>query len=120
LTLIDTGIATERNVFPRELFEDYLRGAPRATSDEQRLALDRYLRILDRLRAADLSLVQPGVERFTLAMRDCLTTKRERLAAGVTEVDRLLREHQSGDGKTSAKAIDRALAEWTDKVVNAE
>jgi hypothetical protein len=115
VTLIDMGVSPEHTAFPRKLFEDYLKGAAQATSDEQRLALERYVRILRRLHAAGLSLERPGIERFALAMRDRLDTKRDFLAMGANELDRLLLAHQSPGGKIDAKTIDRALAEWTNE-----
>jgi hypothetical protein len=115
--LIDMGIPPEHDAFPRQLLEDYLRGVAQITSDEQRLALDRYLRILRRLDAAGLSLEQPGTGRFTLAMRDCLTTRHDLLAAGVAQLEGLSSRYSTKADKTDPKGMDHALAEWTSEVL---
>jgi hypothetical protein len=117
LRLIDRGVAPDHQAFPRQLYEDYLAKTAAATSDDQRLTLDRYLRILENLDAAGLNLEQPGVERFTLAMRDCVTRRHDLLAAGVTELDRLLREAPGNGEAADSAGIARALREWTDQQV---
>jgi hypothetical protein len=113
VTLIDMGIGPEHNAFPRQLFEEYLQGAARVTSDEQRLALERYVRILERLDAAGLDLKRPEVQRFVLAMRDRLTSRHDVLAAGITQLGRLL---AADDATTDASAISRALHSLTDQL----
>jgi hypothetical protein len=117
VALIDMGITPEHSAFPRELCDEYLRGTAQATADDQRLALERYQRILERLRTAGLSLEQAGVEQFMHALRQRLTTRYDLLAISVSEVDRLLRDQQAQGRSLDANTIDRALAQWTAKVV---
>jgi len=117
IKLVEMGISPEHDVFPKRLLDDYLQGADWVTTDEQRLALDRYLRILDRLDAARLSLDQPGVRRFVLAMRDCLTTKHDRLAAGGKRLESVLSAHRDESDKADAKAVGHALVEWINDTV---
>jgi hypothetical protein len=112
--LLDMGVSPQHEAFPKKLVEDYLAGDADATSEEQRLALERYVRVLERLRAAGLSLQQPGVQRFTLAMRDRLTGGHDLLAAGVARLDLLLHEHQAPGKTAGPQAVDRALGEWAD------
>lgn len=113
-TLVERGVPPAHDAFPRQLLEAHLRGAAAAASDEQLLALERYVRCLDRLRAAGVSLEQPGVSRFICVLRDRLPTRHDLIAAGVTRVDQLLGPPRSPGSKIDVAAIDRALGEWTD------
>jgi hypothetical protein len=114
VALAERGISPAHDAFPRQLLEDHLRGEAAATSDEQLLALERYVRCLDRLQAAGVSLEQPGVSRFIRLMRDRLSTRHDVIAVGVTRVDQLLGPPRSAGSKIDGAAIDRALGEWTD------
>lgn len=113
--LVDLGISPEHDAFPQRLFEDHLQAADRVATDEQRLALERYLRILERLDATGVSLDHPDVKRFVLAMRDCLTTKHDLVAAGVNQLDRVLSDQRDTAEKADADAVRRALRDWVDK-----
>ena len=111
LHLIELGISPEHEAFPDRLLADYLQGIERATSDEQRLALDRYLNALERLGKAGLTCEQPGTRRFALALRDSLTERHELLAAGAARLAVLTAAPQTGK-PLAVDAVDRELAEW--------
>jgi hypothetical protein len=113
--LVDLGISPEHDAFPMRLLDDHLQAADRVTTDEQRLALERYLRILERLDAARLSLDQPDIKRFVLAMRDGLTTKHDLVAAGVNRLDSVLSSQRNKLEKADADAVRRALGDWVDE-----
>lgn len=115
LRLIDMGVAPDHQAFPRALYEAYLARQDGATSDVQRLTLDRYLRILETLGKADVSIEQPDVEQFALAMRDSVTGRHELLAAGVAQLDRLLRDAPQQGESLDPNEVARALSHWTDE-----
>lgn len=107
--LADLGIAPDHEAFPRPLWERYLQGADAATSDEQLLAVDRYLRILGRLRAAGAGLEQPGVRPLVRVLRDGVTAQPAVLAAAVSRIDQILAAVQAPGGLRDARAIAAAL-----------
>jgi hypothetical protein len=117
VALADQGVSPEHDAFPHQLLQNHLRGAAEATSDDQLLALERYLRILDRLRTAGLTLEQPGVKRFILALRDNLSARHEILAAAVTGLDQRLGSAPLSGGKIDRDTADRALGEWTEQLL---
>ena len=108
IKLIDLGIGPDHAAFPRAYCDEYLQKAEQATSEEQRFALGRYVAVLERLQAGGLSLEQPGTRQFTLALRDGLVAKRELLASGIAELDRLLRDRRTADGQPDRQAIEAA------------
>jgi len=112
--LVDLGIAPEHDAFPKRLLADHLQAIEEVTTDEQRLALERYLRILERLDTASLSLDHPEVRRFVLAMRDGLTSKHDLLAAGVNQLDSILRSARTDGDAANTDAVRRELAKWMD------
>ncbi|MCY2993138.1 MAG: hypothetical protein NTY19_35430 [Planctomycetota bacterium] len=113
VALVDRGLSPEHDAFPSKLLEDHLRGAAEAASDEQLLAVERYLRGLDRLQTAGLGLEQPGVKRFVLTLKDRLLTRHDQVAAGVTRLEQLLATSASPSGQLDADAVDLALGQWT-------
>ena len=72
LALVDLGIAPEHVLFPRQFCDRYLEGVSQVTSDGHRLALERYLRSLERLQDVDPRYEQPAVERFLLVLQQNL------------------------------------------------
>jgi hypothetical protein len=114
LKIVDLGISPEHSAFPRRLLEDHLRAADRVATDEQRLAFERYLRILERLDAAGMNLDHPQMERFVLAMRDCLTAEHDLLAVGANRLDSVLGSQRRNVAKPDADTVRRALANWMD------
>jgi hypothetical protein len=112
LTLIDRGLTPEHQAFPRQLLHEHLQGAEAATSDEQLLAVERYLRGLDRLQTAGLSLERPGVQRFVLGLQERLLTRHDQVAAGITRLEQLLGPPAVAN-KPDTDAVERALAQWT-------
>ena len=91
IALIEMGITPQHSAFPNRLLADYLQRAEHVTTDEQRLALERYLRILERLRQAGIDVTAPDLPRFICAMRDGVSHRHELLAAGVSRIDPVLR-----------------------------
>ena len=111
--LVNMGVSPQHAMFPHKMLAGYLDGQVWATSESQRLAFQRYLRILKALKAGGIDLPAfPGAARFALAMRDQLTTKHEQLAAGAREMDRLVRLCKGQDGKPDREALDRELNAW--------
>jgi hypothetical protein len=112
VSLIDAGVGPPHPAYPGQMIEDYLQGSDAATSDARRLALERYLRILQRLKKAGLSLEQAGVRRFALAMRDQLAVNPQLLGAGAKALDRLLPEHSGRLEHVGTRIVDRQLGQW--------
>ena len=116
--LVDLGVPPEHDAFPAALCEAHLRGEEQALGDAQRLALERYLRMIERLQAAGLDLQAPGARRFLRAMKDCLTARHEQLASAAIQLDRLLLAGAPCGGQERARALDRALGDWTAKLAS--
>ena len=112
MALIDMEGPSSPDTFPRQMCEAYLQGAAEATADPQRLGLERYLRILQRLQATNLGLQRPGVMVFVTAMRDQVTAQPESLTQGLAELDRLLRLHQAVAGGIDAQRVEQDLQAW--------
>ena len=109
IALIDMGITPQHAAFPNRLLTDHLQCAEQVTTDEQRLALERYLRILERLKQAGIDITAPDLPRFICAMRDGVSTRHELLAAGVSRIDPLLRAQAASAGQADvSSALGRA------------
>lgn len=115
-TLIHRGISTDHDAYPRELLENYLRGSLDATSQRQRLALERYLDILDRVTALGIRWDQSTAQRFAHALRKQLITDSGEFAQLIEQLDRLAREPAFQDGARDSMALDRSLAGWTEQM----
>jgi len=113
VALNDLGVGPGHAVFPNKVFDDYLRGDGRATSDDQRLALGRYLRILETLRKAGLELDRAGIDQFVTAMREGLTERQDLLAKGIGQLEPLLSANRVQGSGVNTEAISQALAQWT-------
>lgn len=114
IALMDMGITPQHAAFPSQLLADYLGCAEHVTTDGQRLALERYLRILERLKQAGIEVVAPDVPRFICAMRDGVSTRHELLAAGVSRIDPVLRAHS---GSADQSGVFPALDALTDELL---
>lgn len=114
--ILDTGMKRESELFPNEFLERYLNAAEGSTSDDARLALGRYMRILEKLREAGLDYNQPGVRQFLRLMRRELDDGSTTLEKGVAEVWRLARETEALAAKKRRRQMNRGLGKWSSAV----
>ncbi len=117
LALVDMGIAPDHALFPRRFCDRYLEGDAQVTSDSHRLALERYLRSLEHLRDVDPQYEQPAVERFLLVLQGNLLGDHDVVAAGASELSRLLKQCREDDGKVDAKALILGLNAWAEPMM---
>ncbi|MFV1966939.1 MAG: hypothetical protein ACC628_16050 [Pirellulaceae bacterium] len=110
---IDLGLQPGQGAFPTSLLQAFLRGEQHVTNDECRLALGRYLRIMERLHAANLFWERPEIQPFVLVMRDCVTGNQQLLSAGASYLDSLVAGNRVQGGAVNAEAIGQALSKWT-------
>jgi hypothetical protein len=113
IALHDLGIRPGDHAFPSSTLDDYLRGEGYVMRDDFRLALGRYLRILESLHAANVHRERPGVHGFLVAMQDCLSSRASVLSEGATYLDKLLEDNTAQGGGVNDEAISHALAQWT-------
>jgi hypothetical protein len=106
------GVVPDDPAYPSGYLNTYLLGDSQATSESQRLALERYLRTLKHLQAAGLGLDEPGSRLFVGRLRDCLTARHDALAAGIRTVEQLLDSHQRSESEMDLAALDQALGKW--------
>ncbi len=99
LALADMGILSDNEAFPNSLVQRCLEKPPDSISPERMLALERYVRILKRLRKANPALDQPAVRRLLLTMRDNLTSHPELLIAGLKQAEQRFGPIQNGHTK---------------------
>jgi hypothetical protein len=116
LALVDLGIGPEHRLFPRRFCEFYLEGDPRITSDSHRLALERYLRTLERLQRVDPRYEQPSINRFLLVLERNLVSGHEIVADGSSMLSQLLKKNSDADGNLDKKTLILEINEWTDPV----
>jgi hypothetical protein len=116
VALVDLGIEPGHRLFPRRFCELYLEGDPRITSDSHRLALERYLRTLERLRGVDPGYEQPSISRFLLVLESNLINGHEIVADGSSVLSQLLKKNSDADGKLDMKTLILEINEWTDPV----
>ncbi|MFW6169099.1 MAG: hypothetical protein ACODAD_01325 [Planctomycetota bacterium] len=120
LKILDTGVKRESELFPNEFLERYLSAAEGSTSDDSRLALGRYMRILEKLREAGLDYDQPGVRQFLRLMRRELDDGSTTLEKGVAEVWRLARETEALAAKKRRRQMNQGLGKWSRAVAEPE
>jgi hypothetical protein len=113
LALVQAGVTPEHEAFPREILHDYLAGGEHATSEDRRLALERYLAVLDRLAKRGVRLDTPETARFARALsRRCLVDARQP-AVLIQRLDQLPRAES--DVRPDA-VINPLLADWASEL----
>jgi hypothetical protein len=114
LALVDLGIDPEHELFPQRFCDLYLEGDNRVTSDSHRLALERYLRTLERIRRVDPQYEQPSIRRFLEVLEKHLIDGHEIVAEGSTMLSQVLKKNSDADGKLDMKALILDIKEWTE------
>jgi hypothetical protein len=120
VALADLQITPAHTLFPDALWRAYLDRADSVTSDEGRLALERYVRVIDRLRATGADLEESGVRRFLYALRDGLAGQHDFVAAGVAHLDQILRTADSRPAGSDSQSVGPRLSAWLDSVQAAD
>lgn len=114
LALVDLGIEPEHELFPQRFCDLYLEGDARVTSDSHRLALERYLRTLERVRQVDPQYEQPSVKRFLEVLENNLVDGHEIVAEGSNTLSQLLKKNSDADGEIDMKTLILEINEWTE------
>jgi hypothetical protein len=104
LLLFELNITPENWAFPGELWSQYLSGQQQASSDKQRLALERYVQILERIAELGIDRESNVVKQFLLQMRESVTGDQERLSAGAAVLRQLAAERSQADAQSSIQA----------------
>ncbi len=112
VALADMNITPEHPAYPRKLLEQHLAGSDSTTTDDARQAFERYVRILDRLRETGIDCQQSQAAGFVGSLRDALPDHPELLAAGVAQLDQILRQASATGNKPDAKQVAEALDSW--------
>ena len=117
MRLIDVGIAPNHAAFPQQLLDDHLARAAYTTSENQRIAMGRYVTIMEQLRKAELDKAGaafdlPGIGRFAVLMRNALVTRHDLLAEGNSRLHELVQTATSGSQGLDLAFLDRQLTDW--------
>lgn len=112
LKVVDAGIGVDHRLFPTEFVESYLDARDEAVSDGARLALDRYVTILEKLREAGMGWDDEPVGQFVEQMKSELLQETDVLKEGLEKLSQLLSDTKSLSTDERAERIAAALKTW--------
>ncbi len=111
--LIDLGVVRGHIAFPEQVLTVHLDPQQPPLGDAQRMALGRYVHMVERLDESGIDNSVNGVSRFLAEMRGSILKQPDRLAAGVTIFDQKMAKLTVVED-SPADALGRQLNQWLD------
>jgi len=111
--LVQRGISPGHPAFPCEFAEQYFAGNPEMVSESGRLALERYLTLIDRLGALPVDWTRPGARRLAEVVRPHHQHDGDQLAKITQRVEDLARGPSAG---RNPEAVDAQLEAWASEL----